>query len=76
VGAKQEIYELVFALARQGLAILVVSSELPELLLLSDNILVMSEGRQRGMVARDEATEEGIMQLAAPRSNLAEAMIA
>ena len=40
--------------------------ELPELLLLSDRILVMSEGRQRGIVARVDATEERIMQLAAP----------
>ena len=67
VGAKREIYELVFRLAREdGLAIVVVSSELPELLLLSDRILVMSEGQQRGIVARADATEERIMQLAAP----------
>ena len=46
VGAKREIYDLVFRLAREGLAIVVVSSELPELLLLADRILVMSEGRQ------------------------------
>ncbi|PSJ64414.1 sugar ABC transporter ATP-binding protein [Kumtagia ephedrae] len=67
VGAKREIYDLIFRLAREeGLAIMVVSSELPELLLLSDRILVMSEGRQRGIVARADATEERIMQLAAP----------
>lgn len=67
VGAKREIYELIFRLAREeGLALVVVSSELPELLLLSDRILVMSEGRQRGIVSRTEATEERIMQLAAP----------
>jgi ribose transport system ATP-binding protein len=67
VGAKREIYDLIFRLAREdGLAIIVVSSELPELLLLSDRILVMSEGRQRGIVARADATEERIMQLAAP----------
>ena len=46
---------------------MVVSSELPELLLLADRILVMSEGRQTGILARDEASEERIMQLAAPR---------
>ncbi len=67
VGAKREIYDLVFKLAREGLAIVVVSSELPELLLLADRILVMSEGRQTGMLARAEASEERIMQLAAPR---------
>ncbi len=70
VGAKQEIYDLVLALARQGLAIVLVSSELPELLLLSDRILVMSEGRQRGIIERAQATEERIMHLAAPRSDL------
>ncbi|HWK68873.1 MAG TPA: sugar ABC transporter ATP-binding protein [Rhizobiaceae bacterium] len=67
VGAKREIYDLIFHLARQdGLAIVVVSSEMPELLLLSDRILVMSEGWQAGVIGRDEASEERIMQLAAP----------
>jgi ribose transport system ATP-binding protein len=67
VGAKREIYDLIFKLARnEGLAIIVVSSELPELLLLSDRILVMSEGRQRGILRRADASEERIMQLAAP----------
>lgn len=66
VGAKQEIYELVFRLASQGLGIVVVSSEMPELLLLSDRILVMCEGRQTGVLARAQATEEAIMRLAAP----------
>lgn len=65
VGAKREIYDLVFKLAGEGLAIVVVSSELPELLLLADRILVMSGGRQAGMLARAEASEESIMQLAA-----------
>ena len=67
VGAKREIFDLIFRLARQdGLAIVVVSSELPELILLSDRILVMAEGRQTGILSRDEANEERIMQLAAP----------
>jgi ribose transport system ATP-binding protein len=67
VGAKREIYDLIFSLARQeGMGIVVVSSEMPELLLLSDRILVMAEGRQTGLVARAEASEERIMQLAAP----------
>jgi len=67
VGAKREIYDLIFRLARQdGLAIVVVSSELPELLLLSDRILVMSEGQQRGVLSRADAGEERVMQLAAP----------
>jgi ribose transport system ATP-binding protein len=69
VGAKREIYDLVFELARQGLAIVVVSSELPELLLLADRILVMSEGRQTAIMSRAEASEERIMQFAAPRES-------
>jgi ribose transport system ATP-binding protein len=74
VGAKREIYDLVFRLAREGIAIVVISSELPELLLLADRILVMSEGRQSGTLARSEATEERIMQIAAPRSSRAKAV--
>ncbi len=67
VGAKREIYDLVFRLAREDdLAIVVVSSELPELLLLSDRILVMCEGEQRGVLSRAEASEERVIQLAAP----------
>jgi len=67
VGAKREIYNLVFRLAREeGLGVIVVSSELPELLLLADRILVMSEGHQRGILSRANASEERIMQLAAP----------
>ena len=66
VGAKQEIYELVFELAARGLGIVTVSSEMPELLLLSDRVLVMCEGRQTGILERAEATQETIMRLAAP----------
>ncbi len=73
VGAKQELYELIFAQAARGLAIIVVSSEMPELLLLSDRVLVMSEGRQTGLLSRADATQEAIMRLAAPRSGHVEA---
>ena len=66
VGAKQEIYQLVFQLAARGLGIVVVSSEMPELLLLSDRVLVMCEGRQTGLLSRGEATQEAVMRLAAP----------
>ena len=66
VGAKQEIYQLIFGLAAEGLAIVVVTSEMPELLLLSDRVLVMCEGRQTGMLGAEEATQEAIMRLAAP----------
>jgi ribose transport system ATP-binding protein len=66
VGAKQEIYELIFRLAEQGLGIVIVSSEMPELLLLSDRVLVMCEGRQTGLLRREDATQEAVMRLAAP----------
>jgi ribose transport system ATP-binding protein len=66
VGAKQEIYQLIFDLAKQGLGIVVVTSEMPELLLLSDRILVMCEGRQTGILRRDDATQETVMRFAAP----------
>lgn len=66
IGAKLEIYRLIFDLAAQGLGILVVTSEMPELLLLSDRILVMCEGRQTGILARETATQETVMRLAAP----------
>ena len=66
IGAKQEIYRLIFDLAAQGLGIIVVTSEMPELLLLSDRILVMCEGRQTGTLARENATQETVMRLAAP----------
>jgi ribose transport system ATP-binding protein len=68
VGAKQEIYELIFRLAEEGLGIVIVSSEMPELLMLSDRVLVMCEGRQTGLLAREDATQEAVMRLAAPQS--------
>lgn len=66
IGAKLEIYRLIFDLAAQGLGIIVVTSEMPELLLLSDRILVMCEGRQTGILTRENATQETVMRLAAP----------
>jgi ribose transport system ATP-binding protein len=66
VGAKQEIYELIFKLAEQGLGIVVVTSEMPELLLLSDRVLVMCEGHQTGLLQRGNATQETVMRVAAP----------
>lgn len=64
VGAKVEIYKLMNELVRQGVAILMISSELPEVLGMCDRILVMHEGRLAGELARTEATQEKIMQLA------------
>jgi len=67
VGAKSEIYKLLKELAAQGKAIIVISSELPEVLLLSHRVLVMCEGRISGEVAADQATQENLMQLATQR---------
>src|SRR5207237_1066264 len=61
VGAKQEIYAQIDRLATEGLAIVLVSSELPEVLGLSDRILVLHEGRITGEFRRDEATAERVM---------------
>jgi ABC-type sugar transport system ATPase subunit len=65
VGTKAEIYALMRELAHDGLAILVISSDLPEILTISDRILVMRAGMLAGEVAFDEASEERIMSLAA-----------
>jgi ribose transport system ATP-binding protein len=64
IGAKTEIHKIVSKLADKGLAVLVVSSELPEVLGISDRILVMCEGRLTGELSRKEATQEKIMHLA------------
>lgn len=64
VGAKQEIYQLMDELAHQGLAVLFVSSELEEILGMSDRVLVMHEGRITGQLRRDELSEQAIMKLA------------
>ena len=64
VGAKAEIYKLLNALAAQGKAIVVISSELPEVLRLSHRVLVMCEGRITGELSAEQATQEKIMHLA------------
>jgi inositol transport system ATP-binding protein len=64
VGAKSEIHRLMSTLAQQGKAIIMVSSEMPEVLGMSDRIIVMHEGAVSGVVERAEATQEVIMQLA------------
>ena len=65
VGAKAEVYSILRDIAKEGIGIIVVSSELPELLSLSDRILVMHEGRITGQLLRGEATEEKFMKYAA-----------
>jgi ABC-type sugar transport system ATPase subunit len=67
VGAKAELYRLMVQLCRDGLGIIVTSSELPELLTLSDRILVLCEGRLTGEFSRAEATEQRIMEAATQR---------
>ncbi|OJV17607.1 MAG: D-xylose ABC transporter ATP-binding protein [Dyadobacter sp. 50-39] len=61
VGAKFEIYKLIRSLADQGMAIIMISSELPEILGLSDRILVLSKGKQTALLSKAEATQELIM---------------
>lgn len=64
VGAKYEIYKLIIDLAKAGRGVILVSSEMPELLGISDRILVMSAGKIAGEITADEATQEKIMTLA------------
>ena len=64
VGAKDEIYTLLENLAQQGKAIIVISSELPEVLRLANRIAVMAHGRIIGTLNNEDATQENIMELA------------
>lgn len=64
VGAKSEIHKIMGELAKQGKAIIMVSSEMPEILGMSDRVIVMCEGRVTGEVKRADATQEVIMELA------------
>lgn len=64
VGAKSEIYTLIRDLAAQGTAVMVISSELPEVLQISDRIAVMAQGRIAGVVSAAEASEESLLELA------------
>lgn len=71
VGAKQEIYSEINRLAKSGIAIVLVSSELPEILGLSDRVLVLHEGRVTGEFTRAEATPEKVMACATGRARAA-----
>ncbi|PZE20526.1 sugar ABC transporter ATP-binding protein [Paenibacillus xerothermodurans] len=64
VGAKFEIYSIIANLAKQGKGIIMISSEMPELLGMSDRIMVMCQGRLSGIIGGKDATEEDIMRLA------------
>ncbi len=70
VGAKSEIYRLLNELAAQGKAIIMISSELPEILRMSHRIIVMCEGRITGELSASEATQERIMQFATQRGGI------
>ena len=70
VGAKNEIYKLLRALANEGKAIVMISSELPEILRMSDRVVVMCEGRITGELSAAQATQERIMHLATQRDPL------
>ena len=65
VGAKAEIHRLVSQLASEGVAIIMISSELPEVLGMSDRIMVMHEGHMTGILDRKDANQVKIMELAA-----------
>src|SRR3989441_4869459 len=71
VGAKQEIYAQINQLAEKGLTIILVSSELPEVLGLADRVIVLHEGRVTGEFTRNEATPEAVMSCATGRERQA-----
>lgn len=70
VGAKQEIYKLIDELVENGKTVIMISSELPEILRMSDRIIVMCEGRVTGELPAAEATQEKIMKLATQRETM------
>ena len=61
VGSKEEIHHLIVQLAREGKAIIMISSELPEVLGMSDRVLVMYEGRCMGVIDAEDATQEKVL---------------
>lgn len=64
VGAKSEIYDLIHALVRQGKSVIMISSELPEILRMSDRVIVMCEGKKTGELDISQASQETLMRLA------------
>lgn len=68
VNAKAEIYSLISDLAKAGVGVILVSSELPEVLAMSDRIVVMSEGKKTAEFMKQEATEEKLLKAAIPKS--------
>lgn len=64
IGAKKEIYQIINNLAEKGVAIIMVSSELPEVLGMSDRVMVVREGLVRGILSKEDADQENVMILA------------
>lgn len=64
VGAKVEIYKILDELCRQGKCVIIITSEMPELLAMSDRIMVMFEGHSQGILSREEATQENVVRYA------------
>lgn len=69
IGSKEEVYRLIDQMARRGVAVLFVSSEMEEIIGMSDRVIVMHEGRISGQLERNQISEEAIMQLATGSSN-------
>lgn len=61
VGTKSEVHQVLFDMAKQGVAVIVISSDLPEVLAVSDRIITLSEGRVTGEIHGDDASEERLM---------------
>ncbi len=70
VGAKREIYDIIFELANTGIGVVIVSSELPEVLGICDRIIVMCDGRVEAEISRENATQELILHHALPKSEV------
>lgn len=68
IGAKNDIYKIIRELADQGITVLLISSEMPELIRLSDRIVVMCEGKQTAILEKDQISEDTIMHYAMSRS--------
>lgn len=69
IGAKSEIYKLMVSLAKQGKGIIMISSELPEVIGMSDRVMVMHEGKVAGVLDREEVTQEKILTFASGEAN-------
>ena len=64
VGSKAEIYDMINDLTKQGISIIMVSSDLPEIIGMSDRVAIMHEGKLQGIIDRESASQENIMTLA------------